>query len=200
MALSPFSNNHMLLSPRRHDTFAGSKTNGLHRFVLSAHYWSRIMACTSDIMAVVKRHHTSLSVLYLRFDREVIDSRFLFRLAHYRLPQLLELHLSAEGFSFNDDLKHTRMDGLRPSFNKAIAALLPRCPNLRILHIVEQLYCKPSLPAGLFSLEDNVILSLVDHCRFLDQLKIDTRERYIVQDNLTAIDFEEFNKIITKQT
>ncbi|CDH58015.1 predicted protein [Lichtheimia corymbifera JMRC:FSU:9682] len=198
MKLSFLPNDHMLLSSLRHDTIKGSKTNGLQRFVLSAHYWSRVLACTSDMMAVVKRYHTSLSVLYLRFDTELIDICFLFRLAHYRLPQLLELHLSAEGFRLTNDQKRTRMDSLRPSFNKAIATLSPRCPNLRILHIVEQFYCKSSFPVGLFSLEDNVILSLVDHCRFLDRLEIDTSERYIVQENLTAIDFEEFKNMVAK--
>lgn len=142
---------------------------------------------------MIKKHHKTLSTLYIHFDRKVIDTRFLFVLARYGLPQLRGLYLYTEG----DCQRRTEYTDTRnPTFSKAITALVSRCPQLRILHIVESTswryyYYKTAIPVT-----EQVILAILTHCPFLEELKIDTHgPNNITEEGLTAARIEELKEI-----
>ena len=101
----------------------------------------------------------------------MIDTRFLFLLARYEMPQLRKLYLYTQ-----DDCKgHTQNTNRRnSSFSKAIAALATRCPQLRILHIVKLRADRFYFGGIELPVEDPAIRSLRKHCHFLEKLMIDT--------------------------
>ncbi|KAI7877637.1 hypothetical protein K492DRAFT_239015 [Lichtheimia hyalospora FSU 10163] len=159
------------------DFFAGKE--GLKRFLFSSTEYANRSITTSDVVPVFKVHHKTLSTLYLHFDRKVIDTRFIFLLARYGMPQLRQLYLCTENRCRG---RKQYTDRRNPSFSKAIAALATRCPQLRILQIQEGwLFGRGELP-----LDKHAILAIFNHCRFLKQLNINTTNRHINEDDLTA--------------
>lgn len=183
---------------------AGLETKGLERFIFSYRTNGRkYSASSSDVASVIKKHHKTLSTLYLQFDRKVIDTRFLFLLARYGMPQLRALYLYTEG---NCEGRTQYTDTRNPAFSKAITALVSRCPQLRILHVVEDTpyryyYYHPAKYCAI-PVTEHAILAILTHCPLLEVLKIDTKgHNNIIEECLTEARIEELKAIfMTKCT
>ncbi|KAI7881260.1 hypothetical protein K492DRAFT_194484 [Lichtheimia hyalospora FSU 10163] len=173
-----------------------SKTNGLQRFVLSSTYDKVKHTAITDM---VKKHHNTLSVLYLGLDDKVVNENLLgWCVFSYRFPQLQELHLKNDFKKRN--FKRNRIDAyIRfPHFSKIMIAIARCCPNLRILHVIED----PPLGGVECNspITDDAILFLFKHCPYLEQLKIDTMYRNINECNLTLTTLELFKDILARSS
>lgn len=169
----------------RHDKLPDdSEKQGLERLVISY-----IPACfamsTSDVAQVIKKHHKSLSTLYLHFDKKVVDTGFLFLLAHCGIPQLRKLYLFIE----RDSVKQYS-GRRRPPFSRAITALATSCPQLQVFHIVVRKPLLYDYGRCNVSVDNQAVLTVLQHCPFIRQLKIDTRDQNIIRDNLTTTAIE----------
>lgn len=176
-----------------------AETTGLQRFVFS-YYMENTLIWASDLVPVIRKHHKTLSVLYLHFDNKLLDTRFLLLLAHYGMPQLRELYLYSEGtrrdpiyiqyFIYPKDM-FLSLGGTRsaknpllsqtigtlrckkPSFSQAVVTLASRCPLLRIFHLVEKNNYRPNT----YEIDNHTTSSILLHCPFLKQLKNESRSR-----------------------
>lgn len=186
---------------RQEDDMADTdaETTGLQRFVFS-YYMENTLIWASDRVPVIKKHHKTLSVLYLHFDNKLLDTRFLLLLAHYGMPQLRELYLYSEGtrrepiyiqyfiypkemvlslggaLSAKNPLLSQAIGTLRckkPSFSQAIVTLASRCPLLRIFHLVQKNKYRPNL----YEINYQAMSSILLDCPFLNQLKNESHSR-----------------------
>lgn len=113
-----------------------------------------------DILYVIRKHHTTLSVFHL-------ENYFLMSLTYYRFPQLRELYLHYNAPQY----KRPPIVLDSQTFSQFIIDLAQCCPKLQVLSVYEP---PGRAKESVYPFTEDDVLYLIEHCHFLEQMRIDT--------------------------